>query len=196
MTTTSDRPWSDGPGPGAPSAATRGDDTKEVAQEQAAQVKDRATEAGQQVVDTAKDQAIDVATDAKAQAVHLLDRARGELGTQASAQKDRAVQGLKSLATQLQSMAESGGEQSGAATRLARQGSQTSEQVAGFLAERDPSQLVEEIRGFARRRPAAFLVGAAMAGIVAGRLTRGVKSTSESAQAAPHTEPAVPGPVA
>jgi hypothetical protein len=193
MTTTSDRPWSDGPG--APYAATPGDDTKEVAREQAAQLKDHTADAGQQVADTAKDQAIDVAIDAKAQAQDLFDRARGELGAQANTQRDRAVQGLQSLAMQLQSMAE-GGQQSGTATHLARQGSQTSEQVAQFLAEREPSQLVEEIRGFARRRPAAFLLGAAMAGIVAGRLTRGVKSASENAQAAPHTESAVAGSVA
>jgi hypothetical protein len=159
-------------------------------------VEDHATDAGQQVLETAKDQAIDVATDAKAQSQHLLDRARAELDAQASTQRDRAVQGLRSLATQLQSMAESGGEQSGTATQLAHQGSQTSEQVARFLAEREPSQLVEEIRGFARRRPAAFLLGAAMAGIVAGRLTRGVKSASEHAQAAPHSEPTMPGSVA
>lgn len=196
MTTTSGRSWSDGTGPGAPYAAMPGDDTKEVAQEQAAQLTDHAAEAAQQVVESAKDQAVDVATDAKVQAQHLLDSARGELGAQASTQKDRAVQGLQSLATQLQSMAESGGEQSGTATQLARQGSQTSERVARFLAERDPSQLVEEIRGLARRQPAAFLLGAAVAGIVAGRLTRGVKSASEHAQAAPHTAPTVPGPVA
>lgn len=187
MTTTSDRPWPDGTGPDAP--------TREVAQKQAVQVKDHAADAGQQVLDTAKDQAIDVATDAKAQAQDLLGRARGELGAQASTQRDRAVQGLHSLATQLQSMAESG-EQSGPATQLARQGSQTSDQVAKFLAEREPSQLVEEIRCFARRRPGAFLLGAAMAGVVAGRLTRGVKSaSSEDAQEAPHTEPTGPGSV-
>lgn len=185
MTTTSDRPWPDGTGPGAP--------TKDVAHEQAAQVKDHASHAGEQVLDTAKDQAIEVATDAKAQARDLLGRARGELGTQASTQRDRAVQGLQSLATQLQSMAESG-EQSATATQLARQGSQTTEQVATFLAERDPSQLVEEIRCFARRRPAAFLLGAAMAGVVAGRLTRGVKAaSSEDAQEAPHAQQTGPG---
>jgi hypothetical protein len=203
MTTTSDRPWPDGtgrdvpyatpteePGSRAAGGATSADDTKEVAQEQAGQLKDHATDAGRQVLGTAKDQAIDVATDAKAQAQHLLDRAQGELGAQANTQKDRAVQGLQSLATQLRSMAEGGGEQSGTATQLARQGSLTSDQIAKFLAERDPSQLVEEIRGFARRRPAAFLIGAAIGGVVAGRLTRGVKTaSSEHAQTGPHTEP-------
>ncbi len=203
MTATSDQPWPEGIGPRATgvgptaepgsrlgSGPTSDDDSKEVAQEQAAQLKGHAGEAGQQVLSTASDQATDVATDARAQAQDLLGHVRGELGAQASTQRDKAVQGLRSLATQLRSMAE-GGEQSGTATQLAQRGSQTSEQAAKFLAEREPSELVEEVRSFARRRPAAFLLGATIAGVVAGRLTRGMRSaSSEDAQATPHLEPA------
>ncbi|HKC26518.1 MAG TPA: hypothetical protein VKB75_00770, partial [Jatrophihabitans sp.] len=37
-----------------------------------------------------------------------------------------------------------------------------------------PGDLVDELRRFARRRPGAFLMGALAAGVVAGRLGRGV----------------------
>ena len=44
------------------------------------------------------------------------------------------------------------------------------------LQTRDPGELLDEVRSFARRKPGLFLLGAAAAGIVAGRLTSGVKA--------------------
>ena len=44
--------------------------------------------------------------------------------------------------------------------------------------DRKPGQVVDEMQSFARRRPAVFLVLAAGAGLVAGRLTRGLKDAS------------------
>ena len=46
------------------------------------------------------------------------------------------------------------------------------------LEGREPADLLDELRSVARRRPAVFLVGALAAGVVAGRLTRGVKDES------------------
>lgn len=43
------------------------------------------------------------------------------------------------------------------------------------LDEREPSELLDELRRFARRRPGAFLLGAFAAGAVAGRVARGAK---------------------
>ena len=39
---------------------------------------------------------------------------------------------------------------------------------------REPGYLVDQVRAYARRRPGMFLLGAAVAGVVAGRLTTGV----------------------
>jgi hypothetical protein len=50
------------------------------------------------------------------------------------------------------------------------------ENFAGKLQNREPAELLEEIRSFARRKPGMFLFGAAAAGILAGRLTSGVKA--------------------
>jgi hypothetical protein len=46
------------------------------------------------------------------------------------------------------------------------------------LEQREPGDLVAEVRRFAQRRPGAFLVGALLAGVAAGRLTRGVIAAS------------------
>ena len=44
------------------------------------------------------------------------------------------------------------------------------------LQNREPAELLDEVRSFARRKPGMFLLGAAAAGILAGRLTSGVKA--------------------
>jgi len=46
------------------------------------------------------------------------------------------------------------------------------EDAATWLDDRDPGSLLEEARGFARRRPGTFLAVAAGLGVVAGRLSR------------------------
>lgn len=72
-------------------------------------------------------------------------------------------------------MADRGG-QSGLATEAARQGADKAHQAAEWLAQREPGDLLDELRSLGRRRPGAFLAGAALAGVLAGRLTRGVAS--------------------
>jgi hypothetical protein len=61
----------------------------------------------------------------------------------------------------------------GLAPEIARQAAERTRGVASWLDEREPGALVEEVRRFARRKPGAFLAGAAIAGVLAGRLTRG-----------------------
>jgi hypothetical protein len=50
------------------------------------------------------------------------------------------------------------------------------ENFAGKLQSREPAELLDEVRRFARRKPGMFLLGAAAAGVLAGRLTSGVKA--------------------
>ena len=52
--------------------------------------------------------------------------------------------------------------------------------LAGWLDQRDPGELLDEVRGIARRKPGTFLLGALAAGVVAGRLTRGAVDASRS----------------
>jgi hypothetical protein len=64
---------------------------------------------------------------------------------------------------------------------LARQAADKAHAFAGWLDQRDPGSLLEEIRQLARRKPGTFLLGAALAGVAAGRLTRGAVDANSSA---------------
>ena len=148
------------------------DSTPSVAAEQAKGVASDVKESGAQVAGTAKDETIQVATEAKEQAKDLFYQVRGEMSEQTSAQQHRAAGGLRTLADELAGMAQNS-EQSGVASDLARQASQRVRTVAGWMEEREPGDLVAELKGFARRKPGTFLAAAGAAVSPAGRVSRG-----------------------
>jgi hypothetical protein len=148
--------------------------TTEVAKDQASTVASTAAQAGSQVASTAADQATQVTRETRRQAQDLVQQGRQQLQEQARTGQQKAGQGLASLAQELRSMAEGGQTGSGPATDLVRQAGDKLEELAGWVQNREPGDLVNELRGFARRKPGVFLLGAAVAGVVAGRLTTGV----------------------
>jgi hypothetical protein len=153
--------------------------TTDLAKERAAGVGTTAKESAQSVASTATDQAGQVASEVSAQARNLLGEATSSAREQTNAQRDKAVTGLRSLGGELSGMAEKS-EENGMAAELARQASQRVQQVADFLDGREPGELLDDVRSLARRRPGTFLIGAAVAGLVAGRLTRGAVSAAKS----------------
>jgi hypothetical protein len=159
--------------------------TKDVAKNEASNVGQTAKEAGSQVASTAADQAKEVADVTKRQAQDLLDQGRSQVREQAVTQQQKAAQGLSSLAEELRGLAN--GTSSGApgpARDLLEQASGKVEEFSSWLQNREPADLLDEVRAFARRKPGMFLLGAAAAGILAGRLTSGVKAvhTGDSGQ--------------
>ena len=125
------------------------------------------------VASTATDQAKNVAGEAKTQARNLMGEAQTQVREQTNQQKQKASGGLRSLSDELRYVADGQGtSQSGIVNDLARQASDKAQELASWLESREPGDLVEDVRSFARRRPGAFLLGAAVAGVVAGRLTR------------------------
>jgi hypothetical protein len=165
-----------------------GASTTDVTKEKAADVAGSAAGAGQHVAGVAKEQAGNVAAETARQAKDVLGQARTELTQQAADQQQRVAGGLRSLGSELSSMAERS-EQPGVATDLARQASTSVQDLADWLEQRDPGGLIDEVKTFARRRPGTFLAIALGAGLAAGRLTRGLKdeSSSSSSPAAPTT---------
>ncbi len=160
--------------------------TANVAREQAADVGRTTVRAGDQVAETVAEKAQDVATETRRQARNLLGEARGQLLEQARTGQQRAVDGLGSLAGELREMADRGA-QHGPASTLAQEAAQRADKVASWLQRREPADFLEEVRSFARRRPGAFLIGAALAGVLAGRFARGAvgaQSADERAAAA------------
>lgn len=124
-----------------------------------------------------------MAREARAQARDLLGQAREQVTDQARGAQNQAAEGLHSLAGELREMAD-GGERRGVASDLASEAADRLGDLAEWLGRREPGDLIDEVRKLARRRPGAFLIGAAAAGVLAGRLTRGTidakRDTSES----------------
>ncbi|HEU4547488.1 MAG TPA: hypothetical protein VFR88_14435 [Microlunatus sp.] len=152
-------------------ASTEPDSKVEEAKGEAKQVAGTALDSGKDVAQTAKNEAAHVAAEAKQQAASLFDTVRTEAGEQASTQQQRVAEALHGLAKELDGMA-AGSEQSGPLTDLAHQASAKGGEIAHWLQEREPADVLEAVRSFGRRRPVAFLALCGLAGVLAGRVTR------------------------
>ena len=184
-----DQPGFDQPGYGQPGFDQPGYDqtgndqpqgsTTAVAQEQAAAVGQTAADAGARVTQTATDQAREVASETARQARDLLGEAGGQVRDQTSVQQQKAANQLRSVADELHEMVAKGG-QSGVATEVAHQAAERLHGAASWLEQREPADVLQAVRDFARRRPGVFLAGAVAAGLAAGRLTRGMTDAARS----------------
>lgn len=146
--------------------------------ERAAEVKDTSVAAGQHVAGVAKDEIHRVGSETKQQAKDLYRQTQSELADQAATQQKRVASGLHTLGDELGSMADSS-ETQGVASDLARQAASRAAGVADWLDQRDPGSLLSEVKNYARRRPGTFIAVAAVAGVLAGRLTRSVVAESK-----------------
>ncbi|MGO4807797.1 hypothetical protein AB4089_22060 [Arthrobacter sp. 2MCAF15] len=177
-------PWNQAPPRGStdeyavgvrPAGAENPSSKQETAKEEAIEVKHEAADAAQSVAETAKTEAANVATEVKTNARELLHQAKSDLTEQAGAQQQKVAEGLRSVAGELHSMA-AASEQPGVATDLVRQAAERSSAVASWLDGRDPGSLLTEVKSFARQRPGTFLLLAAGAGVLAGRLSRSLSA--------------------
>ncbi|OLF13331.1 hypothetical protein [Actinophytocola xanthii] len=156
--------------------------TTQVAKDEAAEVARTAAQRGGEVGQTAGDQARRVAQETTRQARDLAKEGREQLVGQAREGQRKAAGSLHTLADQLHGMSENS-EGSGLAPEVVRQASERTRAVASWLEEREPGDLLAEVRSFARRKPGLFLAGAAVAGVLAGRLTRGaVQAAKDDSQ--------------
>ena len=73
-------------------------------------------------------------------------------------------------------------DQPGVASDLIRQAAERSQSVASWLDGRDPGSLLTEVKCFARQRPGTFLLLAAGAGVLAGRLGTGLAAGAPETQ--------------
>jgi ElaB/YqjD/DUF883 family membrane-anchored ribosome-binding protein len=152
--------------------------TADVAKDQVGAVAGTASDAGKRVAGVAGEQAGQVASEASQQVRDLVQQTRGELTEQAATQQKRVAGGLRSLGEELHSMAQNS-EQQGPATDLVKQAAERTSTVASWLEDREPRHVVDEVTRFARQRPGAFLAIAAGAGLLVGRLGRGLKAAND-----------------
>lgn len=181
-----------------PSGTAGGSPSKpEAVKEEASQVASQAAGAAQSVAETAKSEAVNVASEAKVNARDLLHQAKSDLTSQAGTQQQKVTEGIRSISSELRTMADAS-DGPGVASDLIRQAADRTQSVASWLDGRDPGSLLTEVQSFARQRPGTFLLLAAGAGILAGRLTRGLTAGAPEAQGtsgvastpAPRTAPA------
>ena len=147
-----------------------------TAKGEAKQVAGTAVDSGKQVAETAKIEAGNVATEAKQQAASLVDTVRSELAQSAGTQQNRIADALHGLSKELGGMASSS-EESGPLTDLAHEASRRGGEIAHWLQEKEPADVLQSVRSYARRRPGTFLILCGVAGVVAGRLTRSAVAT-------------------
>lgn len=158
---------------------TRGSEpsTRDVAAGEAKSVAQDAQQGGKHVAATARNEAQQVVGEAKGHAQDLFHQVRSEAGSQASTQQQRAAEGLRTVSGELDKMAS--GADSGLASNLVSQAAGQVDQVARWLGDREPADLLDDVKRYARRNPGTFLAIAATVGLVGGRLTRGLQSDAQ-----------------
>lgn len=152
--------------------------------ERAQEVAGAAADQGRQVADTAMQQAKSVAGEATDHARGLVSDALGQVDDEARRQMGRMAQTLETFSDDLGQMADQSGS-NGLASEMARQVANRTRDLGRRLDGREPQEILEDVRGFARRRPGTFLVGALVAGVVAGRFARGAKDASSGGPGTP-----------
>jgi hypothetical protein len=167
------------------------------AKEQAKQTAGTAADEGKHVAGVAQGEAQRVAGEAKSQVQNLMSQATSQVDEQSRTQRDRLVEMLRTFGEDLEKMASQG---DGMAADLAREVADRTRTISSRLDGREPRELLDEVRGFARRKPGTFLLGALAAGVVAGRLTRGAKDAQSGGSASGggyvSTGPAYDAPIA
>lgn len=149
-----------------------------------------AADEGKHVAGVAASEARSVAGEATQQAKGVVNDAvtqvRGQLDDQGRQQRDRLAGTLAAFGDDLGRMSETG---SGLAADVAQEVADRARALSRHLDGREPSDLLDDVRRFARRRPGTFLLGSLAAGVVVGRLLRGTKDAVEAAEALPTPRP-------
>ena len=154
-------------------------DTTDVVREEGQELRQEATREAHTVAATAGEQASLVAQEAAFHARDLAEDAKQQLHRQASSQTEQLGGVLGQLGDRVHALADGrpddAGPVGGYVDRIADQVDDLADRIQhlGF------DGMVDEIQRFARRRPGAFLAGAALAGFAVSRLGRGVQAAQQ-----------------
>ena len=158
---------------------------KDAAKNEAGALKNEAAGAGQDVKDTAKEQAVAVKDEATDQAKDLLNQLKGDisvgqiandLGQQA---QGPAASTVRSLSDEIDALSRGEKPETEYVTGALSKVNQQLQSLASALENKQPNELLDEVRRFAGRRPGAFLAAALSVGLLAGRATRSAKDSDE-----------------
>ena len=103
----------------------------------------------------------------------MVDRARQTAAAQLTSQKTRATEALGSVAAALRQSSEPlRNNNQGTIADYAGKAADQLEQFSARVRERDLTELMEDVNGFARRQPALFVGAAFAAGVLAARFLK------------------------
>jgi hypothetical protein len=175
----------------------RAQETGQEAAAQSQQLAESARGQAQQVGATAKREAARVADEVGDHALDLVDSATTALRQQADAQTHQVAGTLSSIAGQVRALSEGRKDEAGDVDAYARQAADAIGSFAERIDSLGASGVVDEVTRFARRRPGAFLAGAAAAGVVVSRFLRNASGSSGQVGASGRTsQSGQPGPAA
>ncbi|GAA1499243.1 hypothetical protein [Paeniglutamicibacter kerguelensis] len=171
--------------PGATKAGDIADEARDLAHE--------GQDAARHVGDTARREAEHIVEDVKEEASHLFEELSTDVRAQAAIQQEKIAANLRDISQELRGMLNASPSH-GSASSLVDQAAHHSGKIADWLEARDPGDLIQEVKGFARKRPGAFLGLALGAGLLAGRITRNAGGKPEDAAKPTPPRAAVPSP--
>lgn len=141
-----------------------------------------ASSSTREVTDQVKETVGQVADQAQQAAGQVVDQARQQVSSRLAGQKDRAAEGLTSVAQALRQTGQQLREQDQqAVTSYIDSAASQVERVSNYLKQNDLGRLIDDVEHFARRQPALFLGGTFVLGLLGARFLKSSR---------PYTEPA------
>lgn len=160
--------------------------SKSKGKNQSKKTTEKAVDSAREVAGSATHEAGTVVHEAATQVKKLASQTRDELTEQASTQQRRVADGFRAAGSELSAMS-AAPEASGIASGIVSTVGQRADDVAEWLEQREPADLMHEVSAFARARPVVFIGLAAVVGVLAGRLTRSLATSDDETSTAPRT---------
>ncbi|GAA4479980.1 hypothetical protein GCM10023190_24060 [Enteractinococcus fodinae] len=179
---TTNQESSNNPASGGTRSASATEQAKQTTRQEADRLKGQAQSAADDVADTAKHEAHAVQDEAMDQAKSLASSVQEEANAQASTQQQRLAEQSRTVTDDLQRIRRGERPESDMVLRAVSTVADRAEAFTHQLETKEPRELLSDVRRFASRRPGAFLLIAAGAGLIAGRLTRGMRDAESDQQ--------------
>jgi len=132
-----------------------------------------ASDATREVTGQVKETVGQVTDQAQQAAGQVMDQARQQVSLRFAGQKDRAAEGLTSVAHALrQTSQQLRGQDQQAVTGYIESAASQVERVSNYLKQNDLGGLIDDVEQFARRQPALFLGGTFVLGLLGARFLK------------------------
>ena len=159
--------------------------TASTAAEKSQEVAGHAVEQAQQVASTAGQQAREVGHEAKVQAQRVVEDAKAKLRDQGESQSHQLAASMRDWSDRAQALADGRPEDAGPLGQYVQQAAGKVGEVADRFEQRGIEGTLDDMRGFARRRPGLFLAVAGLAGFAVGRMVRGAAAEHQQQASEP-----------